>query len=298
MNIQTLQNRPQHRPSQNKHPTHAYRGRHTQQPHHTHPSPIHSFVQLRCILFRLLGTININAGLNRHSSAPNFIQSIHHQQYQYKEQCILGIIMRLGKYPRPQCNHQNRHYRAPSQLRFLGTIQQTKIYRGTQPHRLYHPPTVIPQSQQIQSPQPKDKKSPQQSPTQQQLHPHRLGKNHLLGQITHTLPNRTEKLMLLYLIKPHPPAQKSVVLHPNRALGNLIQMHPIIVEREKPPNRIKQKEPDPWPSSFQNAIFPALDHAVNIIQINSMLQPQRMPQQEYKRKSNCDRPPCCLHEKP
>ena len=205
--------------------------------------------------------------------------------------------MRLGKHPRPQCNHQHRKHRPPSQLRFLGTIQQTKINRGTQPSRPHHTPAVIPQSQQIQSPQPKDKKSPQQSPTQQQLRPHRLGKYQLLGQITHALPNRTEKLMLLYLIKPYPPAQKSVVLHPNRALGNLIQMHPIIVEREKPPNRIKQKEPDPWPSSFQNAIFPALDHAVNIIQINSMPQPQRMPQQEYKRKSNCDRPPCCSHEK-
>ena len=205
--------------------------------------------------------------------------------------------MRLSKHPWPQRHHQNWQHRRPPQSRFLGTFHQTKILSGTLPHRLHHPPTVVPQPHHIQSPQPKHKKAPQQCPAQQQLRSQGLGEHHLLRQVAHTLPYRTKKLVLLYLIKPHPAAQETIVLHPNRALRHLIQMHPKIVEGEKSPNRIKQKEPDPWSSSFQNAIFPALDHAVNIIQINSMQQPQRKPQQEYKRKSNCDRPPCCSHEK-
>ncbi|MEY2870915.1 MAG: hypothetical protein RLZZ146_838, partial [Bacteroidota bacterium] len=175
-------------------------------------------------------------------------------------------------------HHQHRQHRTPSQMTL-------------------HPPTTVTQSQQIQSPQPKDKKRPQHGPSQQQLRSQGLGEHHLLRQVTHALPNRTKKLMLLYLIKPHPTAQETIVLHPNGALRNLIQMHPKIIEGEKAPNRIKQKEPDPWSSSFQNAIFPARDHAVKIIQINSMPQLQRTPQLEYKRKSNCDHPPCCSHEK-
>ena len=90
---QRRRQRPHHRQAQNKHPTHAYRGRHTQQPHHPKPAPIPPL----------------------HLPAPNPIQTIHHQQHQHKKQRVLGVVMRLSKHPWPQPHHQYRQHRPPSQ---------------------------------------------------------------------------------------------------------------------------------------------------------------------------------------